>query len=236
MPVNRPRRAEAPLLHHRCKLAAVVALHRSGHDAVWVDPDTALLGPPPLPPPGGAAADLAGCRERGYHVNSGLLWWAASPRGAAAAELAFLILHVPAEEFNSELYQHWADQAVIAQLFALEGVSRDAYPRLALEGLGAAGRLLAQRAANATAVPLPRALHACRANNRREVPLWREAARSGELRTAHASGRCGDTLWGKKGFLIEMRAWADGADVERYFDHPQNAALGRFRWGVAADA
>ncbi|KAJ9442996.1 hypothetical protein DIPPA_08642 [Diplonema papillatum] len=59
-------------MHARCKFALILAVLRRGYSVFWVDSDTALRGNP-LATPFPEDADLIGCFERSFHINTGVV-------------------------------------------------------------------------------------------------------------------------------------------------------------------
>ena len=101
------------------------------------------------------------------------------------------------------------------------------YPRL---GVFDSGGQRVTDAPVASANEWPVGFFASRATNKKRMPTWREAAKNGELVAAHSSGGCSSHVFGKKGVLIELRAWYDPEAVSRFWDSPQTARLESYKY------
>eukprot|EP01062_Namystynia_karyoxenos_P072141 TRINITY_DN6805_c0_g1_i2.p1 TRINITY_DN6805_c0_g1~~TRINITY_DN6805_c0_g1_i2.p1 ORF type:complete len:439 (+),score=107.97 TRINITY_DN6805_c0_g1_i2:89-1405(+) len=184
--------SEPANMHSRCKFLFLLAAARRALDVLWMDDDTAVLG---NPIPAAPSATVEGCWERRRGVNLGLARFAGTAAGVVGVGVVLALLHSTADSAD------WSgEQRLVATLWAMP--RHTVLPR-------------SRHALPASAAAWDPGVHACRAHNRNNVPLWR-MARGGALLTVHASGGCTKYLWAKKGFLIEMGAWHNASEAALY--------------------
>eukprot|EP01059_Diplonema_ambulator_P017088 TRINITY_DN29090_c0_g1_i1.p1 TRINITY_DN29090_c0_g1~~TRINITY_DN29090_c0_g1_i1.p1 ORF type:complete len:448 (+),score=73.21 TRINITY_DN29090_c0_g1_i1:132-1346(+) len=210
----------AKLMHAKCKFAVILSILKKGFSVFWMDSDTVLLNNP-LKDVHPAGVDLLGCYEQAYHLNLGLLRIAPTQRSIEAFQVALESLHdEKGMEEATRKSPHgfggpWLyEQALVAQLFHLNGVGATKYPVMPLSRRITSapfGQTWIAKAEAWNAIQYP-----CRAQNKRYLPAWRHDAAQGKVIGIHASGGCGSHVWLKKGFLIELKAWYNQTESNDY--------------------
>eukprot|EP01065_Artemidia_motanka_P033456 TRINITY_DN40456_c0_g1_i1.p1 TRINITY_DN40456_c0_g1~~TRINITY_DN40456_c0_g1_i1.p1 ORF type:complete len:473 (+),score=154.63 TRINITY_DN40456_c0_g1_i1:65-1420(+) len=239
-PLPHPCDCPGPLLHARCKFALILAVVSSGMSAFWIDSDAVLLRNPftalPSVPVGNGMPglrpkrDLAGCFEKNYHINLGVLWIAPSEGSVAAFRVATESMHMDRQIDAAGAHPWLVEQVYVAQLYFLEQGMRHKYPRLPFAPVQ--GPLSKKMPHLGAAEAWDGVQNACRAQNKRLLAWWRDAAMEGRVTTLHASGGCTSHVWGKKGFMIELRAWYSAADARVFFAQPKPwNKLRKWQWG-----